>query len=146
MQDQLARGGTVLLEHPGSSWIWSLPSTRQLLKFCMLARGDTCFLGRMNGRPMREMTGWLTNNDELARALQRCRPLDQNDELMDVVLSTVGLERHGREVSLAEICVLEESDDEAESDTVLKHIPDDNDTEKRAKRRRVPKRPVEHVL
>ena len=94
---------------------------------------------------MKEMTGWLTNNDELARALQRCHPGDHNDELMDAVLSAVGLERHSQEVSFADVCALEEADDKAEPDNVLENGSDD-DAEKRTKRRRVPKRPVEHVL
>ena len=146
MQDQLARGGTVLLEHPGASWTWRLPSTRQLFKSCMCVRGDACALGRMSERPMKEMTGWLTNSYELARALLRLRPGDQGDELMDAVLSAVGLERNNQEVSLEEVYALEEADNEAEPENVLEHGSDDDDTEKKTKRRRVLKRPVEQVL
>ena len=146
MQDQLARGGTVLLEHPWASWTWRLPSTRQLLKSCVRVRGDVCALGRMSGRPMKEMTGWLTNSDELARALPRLRPGDHGDELMDVVLSAVGLERHNQEVSLADVCALEEADNEAEPENVLEDGSDDDDAEKKTKRRRVLKRPVDQVL
>ena len=86
MQDQLARGGIVLLEHPWASWTWRLPSTKQLFKSCMRVRGDAGVLGRMNERPMKEITGWLTNSDELARALLRLRPGKHDDELMDDVL------------------------------------------------------------
>ena len=121
-------------------------SLHQLLKSCVRVRGDACALGRMSGRPMKEMTGWLTNSDELARALPRLRPGDHGDELMDVVLSAVGLERHNQEVSLADVCALEEADNEAEPENVLEDGSDHDDAEKKTKRRRVLKRPVEQVL
>ena len=89
--------------------------------------------------------GWLTNSDELARALLRI-PGDHGDELMDAVLSAVGLERHNQEVSLEDVYALEEADNEAEPENVLEDGSDDDDTEKKTKRRRVLKRPVEHVL
>ena len=142
MQDQLARGGIVFLEHPWASW---LPSTKQLFKSCMRVRGDTRVLGRMNERPMKEMTGWLTNSDELARALLRLRPGKHDDELMDDVLSAVGLERN-QEVSLEDVYALEETGNEAEPENISEDGSDDDDTEKKAKRRRVIKRPVEQVL
>ena len=49
---------------------------------------------RMNERPMKEMTGWLTNSDELGRALMQLRPRKHGEELMDDILSAVGLERN----------------------------------------------------
>ena len=137
MQDQLARGGIVFLEHPWTSWTWGLPSTKQLFKSCMRVRGDTRVLGRMDERPMKETTGWLTNSDELARALMQLRPGKHGDELMDDVLSAVGLERN-QEVS--------EPGNEAESESISEDGSDDDDTEKKVKRRRVIKRPVEQVL
>ena len=146
MQDRLARGGTVLLERPWVSWTWGLPSTRQLLKSCVRVKGDASVLRRMSGRPVKETTGWLTNSDEIARALQRVCPGNHGDELMDVVLSAVGLERCNQEVSLVDICALEEADNEVEPENVLEGVSDDDDAEKKTKRRRVFKRPVEQVL
>ena len=99
----------------------------------------------MNERPMKDMTGWLTNSDELARALLRLRPGKHDDELMDDVLSAVGLERN-QEVSLEDVYALEETGNEAEPENVSEDGSDDDDTEKKAKRRRVIKRPVEQVL
>ena len=131
MQDQLARGGIVFLEHPWASWTWRLPSTKQLLKSCMRVRGDTRVLGRMNERPMKEMTGWLTNSDELARALLRLRPGKHDDELMDDVLSAIDLERN-QEVSLEDVYALEETGNEAEPENVSEDGSDDDDTEKKA--------------
>ena len=142
LQDQLARGGIVFLEHPWTSWTWRLPSTAQLFKSFMRVRGDTRVLGRMNERPMKEMTGWLTNSDELARALMQLPPGKHDDELMDDVLS---LERN-QEVSLEDVYALEETGNEAESENISEDGSDDDDTEKKVKRRRVIKRPVEQVL
>ena len=80
LQDQLARGGTVFLEHPWSSWTWELPSTKQLFKSCVRVRGDTRVLSRLDGRPMNEVTGWLTNSDELVRALLHVRRGRRRDD------------------------------------------------------------------
>ena len=96
----------------------------------MRVRGDTRVLGRMNERPMKEMTGWLTNSDELARALLRLRPGKHDDELMDDVLSAVGLERN-QEVSLEDVYSLEETGNEAEPET--RDGSDDDDTGRRFK-------------
>ena len=145
MQDQLARGGTVFLEHPWFSWTWELPSAKQLFKSCVRVRGDTRVLGRLNGRPMNETTGWLTNSDELARALLQLRPGRRSDDLLDDVLSAVGLERNP-EVSLEDVYALEETGNEAESETISEDGSEDVGTEKEVKRRRVIKRPVEQVL
>ena len=145
MQDQLARGGIVFLEHPWTSWTWGLPSTKQLFKSCMRVRGDTRVLDRMDERPMKETTGWLTNSDELARVLMQLCPGKHGDELMDDVLSAVGLERN-QEVSLEDVYALDETGNEAESENISENGSDDDDTEKKVKRRRVIKRPVEQVL
>ena len=56
---------------------------------------------------------------------------------MDVVLSAVGLERDNQEVSLADVCALEEADNKAEPENVLEDGSDDDDAEKKTKRRRV---------
>ena len=108
MQDQLARGGIVFLEHPWTSWTWGLPSTKQLFKSFMCVRGDTRVLDRMDERSMKETTGWLTNSDELARVLIQLCPGKHGDELMDDVLSAVGLERN-QEVSFEDVYALDEN-------------------------------------
>ena len=94
---------------------------------------------------MKETTGWLTNSDELARVLMQLCPGKHGDELMDDVLSAVGLERN-QEVSLEDVYALEETGNEAESENISENGSDDDDTEKKVKRRRVIKRPVEQVL
>ena len=89
---------------------------------------------------MNETTGWLTNSDELARALLQLRRGRRRDDLLDDVLSAVGLERNP-EVSLEDVYALEETGNEAESGTISEDGSEDVGTEKEVKRRRVIKRP-----
>ena len=73
------------------------------------------------------------------------RPRRHGDELLDDVLSAIGLECNP-EVSLEDVYALQETGNEAESENISEDGSEDDDTEKKVKRRRVIKRPVEQVL
>eukprot|EP00972_Heterocapsa_arctica_P035103 5169488-Heterocapsa_arctica.AAC.1 len=76
-EEQLDRGDDAILEHPWSSWGWSLPAAKRLLKRMISVRSDACAHGLkdpVNGKPMKKDTLWLVSNPTLAEALNKQCP------------------------------------------------------------------------
>jgi len=79
---QIARGGRVFLEHPWSATSWMEPRLRALLakEGVRRARCDQCLFGMRTVdaygtvMPAQKATGFLTNDEFLARALERRCP------------------------------------------------------------------------
>jgi len=88
VQQQLARGGYFLFEHPWAATSWSHPGLRALAARpdVRKVRGDQCAWGQVtwgwNGEelPAQKATGWLTNCSALAELLGRRCPGDQEHQ------------------------------------------------------------------
>ena len=80
--DQLDRGGRILFEHPWGASSWLEPRLKALLARpgCRRVRCDQCLFGQrtvdMSGQvmPAQKATGFLTNDEYLAKALDRRCP------------------------------------------------------------------------
>ena len=79
--EQVAGGRYFLHEHPAGASSWQLRCTQEMLQSpgCQRVNGDQCMSGaeiqsgQDKGQPVDEPTGFMTNSDEVARALNiRC--------------------------------------------------------------------------
>ena len=81
-REQLEQGRYFLHEHPGSASSWSEETIEQMLQIHGVHRtvGDQCQYGAQVrrgkdvGKPVKKPTAWMSNSEEILRALERrCR-------------------------------------------------------------------------
>ena len=81
---QIARGGSILFEHPWGSEVWNLPEFKHLVDQFGVERTDMCSFGLCcpdTQLPIQKASGILTSSQEIKAVLTRCPGCSQHRQV-----------------------------------------------------------------